>query len=192
MSSNDAGETRPRVLFVYYTLTQQAQRACEVMAEVMRTRGCDVSEAAIEFTDPRYSKNFKTFPFKHGVVSILPMLWPQLRRKTGQIQVPAEAKRGDYDLVCLGSATWFFRTNMPLRSYLQSDDARTVLAGTPFSAYVVCRRYWSVNLKEVRQLGTAWGGRTSKGSVSRSRAAKSGRCWRCSVTSARARCASAT
>ena len=51
MSSNDAGETRPRVLFVYYTLTQQAQRACEVMAEVMRTRGCDVSEAAIEFTD---------------------------------------------------------------------------------------------------------------------------------------------
>ena len=47
---------------------------------------------------------------------------------------------------------------MPLRSYLKSDEARTVLAGKPFSAYVVCRRYWSVNLKEVRKLGTADGG----------------------------------
>ena len=33
-----------------------------------------------------------------------------------------------------------------------------MLAGKPFSAYVVCRRYWSVNLKEATQLGTAQGG----------------------------------
>ena len=37
---------------------------------------------------------------------------------------------------------------MPLRSYLKSDDAKTILDGKPFGAYVVCRRYWSVNLKE--------------------------------------------
>jgi hypothetical protein len=47
---------------------------------------------------------------------------------------------------------------MPLRSYLKSDEARTVLAGKPFAAYVVCRRYWSINLKEVRKRGTAQGG----------------------------------
>ena len=33
---------------------------------------------------------------------------------------------------------------MPLRSYLKSDEASTVLAGKPFAAYVVCRRYWSM------------------------------------------------
>ena len=48
---------------------------------------------------------------------------------------------------------------MPLRSYLKSDAARNVLAGKPFAAYVVCRRYWSVNLKEVTALGTEQGGR---------------------------------
>ena len=47
---------------------------------------------------------------------------------------------------------------MPLRSYLKSDEARTILAGKPFAAYVVCRRYWSLNLKEVRKLGTSQGG----------------------------------
>ena len=50
-------------------------------------------------------------------------------------------------------------TNMPLRSYLKSDEAKKVIAGKPFGAYVVCRRYWSVNLKEVKKLAAAQGGR---------------------------------
>jgi menaquinone-dependent protoporphyrinogen IX oxidase len=158
MSSNDVSQTRPRVLLVYYSHTQQAKRVSDAMAEVLRGRGCDVTQAGIEFTDPDYAKNFKVFPFRHAVFGILPLLWPQLRRKTGQIRIPDEAKAGNYDLVCFGSPTWFFTTAMPLRSYLKSDEARTVLAGKPFAAYVVCRRYWSINLKEVRKLGTAQGG----------------------------------
>jgi menaquinone-dependent protoporphyrinogen IX oxidase len=159
MSANDASETRPRILFVYYSHTQQAKRVCDAMAEVLRGRGCDVSQARIEFADPHYAKNFQQFPFRHAVFGILPLLWPQLRHKTGQIRIPKAAQQGDYDLVCFGSPTWFFTTNMPLRSYLKSDEARTVLAGKPFAAYAVCRRYWSINLKEVRKLGTAQGGK---------------------------------
>jgi hypothetical protein len=160
MSSNDVSQTRPRVLLVYYSHTQQAHRVCDVMAGVLRGRGHDVSQAAIEFTDPHYARTSRGFPFRHAVFGILPLLWPQLRRrrKTGQIRIPEEAKTGDYDLVCFGSPTWFFTTNMPLRSYLKSEEAGKVLAGKPFAAYVVCRRYWSVNLKEVRKLGTAQGG----------------------------------
>jgi flavodoxin len=159
MSSNGAGEAKPRVLFVYYTHTQQAQRVCDAMAEVMRGRGFDVTQASIEFTEPRYVDKFAVFPFKHAVFDIVPLLWPQLRQKTGQIVIPDEAKSGDYDLVVLGSPTWFFRTAMPLRSYLVTDEAKTVLAGKPFGAYVVCRRYWSVNLHEVERRGKAQGGK---------------------------------
>ncbi len=78
----------------------------------------------------------------------MPLLWPQLHQKTGQISIPEAAQAGDYDLVVFGSPTWFFRTAMPLRSYLASDEAAKILAGEPFVAYVVCRRYWSVNLKK--------------------------------------------
>jgi len=158
VSLSETTGAKPRVLFVYYSHTEQAKKVFDAMAEVLRGRGCDVSHAAIEFTDPHYAKNFKVFPFRHAVFGILPLLWPQLRRKTGQIRIPDAAKQGDYDLVCFGSPTWFFTTNMPLRSYLKSEDAGKVLAGKPFAAYVVCRRYWSVNLKEVRKLGTAQGG----------------------------------
>src|SRR5271156_4407900 len=122
MSTNDNGGSK-RVLFVYYTHTQQAQRVADSMAETLRGRGCEVTEAAIEFTDPRYLDKFSRFPFRHAVFDILPLLWPQLRRQTGQIEIPEAARQGDYDLVCLGSPTWFFTTNMPLRSYLKSDAA---------------------------------------------------------------------
>jgi menaquinone-dependent protoporphyrinogen IX oxidase len=158
MSSN-GGQAGPRVLFVYYTHTKQAQRVCEAMAEVMRGRGCDVTQASIEFTEPRYVDRFSRFPFKHAVFDIVPLLLPQLRQKTGQIVIPDQAKSGDYDLIVFGSPTWFFRSAMPLRSYLVSNEAKAVLAGKPFGAYVVCRRYWSVNLNEVKRRGIAAGGK---------------------------------
>ena len=146
-----------RVLFVYYTHTQQAQRVCDAMAATLRARGCDVTQASLEFTDPKYSKNFKTFPFKHAVFSILPLLLPQTFRRTGRVGIPDAAKSGDYDLIVLGSPTWFFTTNMPLRSYLKSDEAHAVLNGKPYASYAVCRRYWSINLKEVKKLAAAQG-----------------------------------
>jgi hypothetical protein len=144
---------------VYYSHTQQAQRVCDAMAEVLEGRGCDVAKAAIEFTEPKYVERFSRFPFRHAVFDIVPLALPQMRRKTGEIRIPDEAKQGGYDLVVLGCPTWFFMTAMPMRSYLKSDEARAVLDGTPFSAYVVCRRYWHWNLNEASGLGKKQGGR---------------------------------
>jgi len=149
---------KPSVLFVFYTHTQQTLRVADAMAEVLRERGCDVAQAGIEFTDPRYAERFDRFPFRHVMRDLLAVLPAQVRRSTGQIRIPDAAREGDYDLVCFGSPTWFFTTNLPLRSYLKSAEAEKVLAGKRFAAYVVCRRYWSINLKEVRKLGTAQGG----------------------------------
>jgi hypothetical protein len=158
MSSSEAGAPTPRALLVYYTHTKQAARVADVIAEVLSGRGFDVAEAPIEFVDPRFLDKFSRFPFKHAVFDILPLLLPQLRRKTGKIVIPEVARSGDYDLICLGSPTWFFTTNMPLRSYLESPEAAKVLGGKRFGAYVVCRRYWSINLKEVKKRATAQGG----------------------------------
>ena len=126
---------------------------------VFRGRGCDVEQASIEFTDPRFIEKFSRFPFKHAVWDLLAVLPGQTLRTTGQIAIPEAATRSDYDLICVGSATWFFTTNMPLRSYLVSEAAKQVFDGKPFAAYVVCRRYWSVNLKEAKKLATKQGGR---------------------------------
>jgi menaquinone-dependent protoporphyrinogen IX oxidase len=158
MALSDSGVVGPRVLFVFFTYTRQSLKVAEAMAEVLRQRGCDVRLAGIELTDSRWAERFTRFPLRHAFLDILTMMPAQLRGATGEIRVPDEAKDGDYDLVVIGSPTWWLRTSVPIRSYLKSDAAGRILQGTQFAAYVVCRRYWGFNLRAVEKLGTHRGG----------------------------------
>jgi menaquinone-dependent protoporphyrinogen IX oxidase len=159
MSSSDTGATGPRVLFVYFTYTQQSLKVAEAMADVLRARGCDVRLARIKLTDSRWSERFERFPLRHAWLDVLGMMPAQLRGATGEISIPEEARDGDYDLVVIGSPTWWIKTSVPIRSYLVSDAAGRMLGDTRFAAFVVCRRYWGVNLRGVKKLATARGGR---------------------------------
>jgi menaquinone-dependent protoporphyrinogen IX oxidase len=158
MASSATGATGPRVLFVYFTYTQQSLKVAEAMADVLRTRGCDVRLAGIEFTDARWSERFSRFPLRHAWLDVLGMMPAQLRGATGEINIPDEASDGDYDLVVIGSPTWWIKTSVPIRSYLASDAAGKILLDTRFAAFVVCRRYWGFNLRGVRKLAAARGG----------------------------------
>jgi len=149
---------KPRVLLVYYTYTQQTRLVAEAMGDVLRGRGCEVRLAAIEFTDKRWAERFTRLPLRHALRDILGMSPAQARNATGEIQIPDEAQEGDYDLICVGSPTWFFRPSVPIRSYLESEAAGRILDGKRFTAFVVCRRYWNTNLKAVKKLGTKRGG----------------------------------
>jgi hypothetical protein len=154
---------RPRVLFVYFTVSQQTLRVVEAMTDTLRKRGCDVQQARIEFTDPRYADRFSLFPFKHPYLLVAGMLVPQLSHATGQIRVPDTVREGVYDLVCIGSPTWWLNPCMPIRSFMESDIAGAVLAGKRFAAIVVCHRYWKNNLATVKKLGIGKGGKFAKG-----------------------------
>jgi menaquinone-dependent protoporphyrinogen IX oxidase len=158
MSALTAATPKPSVLFVYYTYTQQSPRVVDEMAAVLRERGCEVRQAAIEFTDKRWAERFTRFPLRHALFDVLGLAPAQLREATGEIAIPDDAQHGDYDLICVGSPTWFFRPSVPIRSYLNSAAAGQVLNGKPFAAFVVCRRYWGVNLRSVKKLGTRQGG----------------------------------
>ena len=158
MASNSADVPGPRVLFVYFTYTQQSLKVAEAMAGVLRDRGCEVRLAGIELTDSRWAQRFRRFPFRHPYGDIFGMMPAQLRGATGEIRIPEDATDGDYELVVIGSPTWWIKTSVPIRSYLKSDAAGRILNNTRFAAYVVCRRYWGFNLRGVRKLGAERGG----------------------------------
>jgi len=155
--------TPPRVLFVYFTVSQQTLRVVDAMTDTLRKRGCYVRHARIEFTDPHYAERFSRFPFKHPYLLVAGMLWPQLSHVTGEIGVPDTARQGEYDLVCIASPTWWMNPCMPIRSFLESELAGTVLAGKRFAAIVVCHRYWRNNLATIKALGIKKGGNFVKG-----------------------------
>ena len=152
------GETKPRVLIVLYTFTGQTGLVTDVIVDRFTERGCDVTRAAIEFTDPRHGKKFSELPMHRPVLKLFSMLPPQLRRRTGEIGIPPEARDRDYDLVVFGSPTWWLTTNMPVRSYLESPVAKKILDGKPFAAASVSRRYWKGNIKGIRTWGERNGG----------------------------------
>ena len=146
--------SQPAVLFVYYTYTQQTLKVVEAMAEVLRGHGCDVNLAAIEFTDPRYEKRFEEFPMPRPFLELVGMIPAELRHRPARIGIPGVVTEREYDLVCIGSPTWWLSTDVPIRTFLESDTATRILNGKPFAAAVCCRRYWKHNLKTVRRLGT--------------------------------------
>jgi flavodoxin len=147
------------VLIVYYSLTQQSARVAEAMADALTARECDVTKALIEFTDERWAPKLSRFPMKHPFPQIARILPAQLLHKTGEIRIPAEAEAGDYDLVLIASPTWWFQTSMPIRSYLKSPAAKAVLKDKPFACASISRRYFSINLRQMKKLGEEDGGR---------------------------------
>jgi menaquinone-dependent protoporphyrinogen IX oxidase len=153
------GERSPRVLLLYYTYTGQSLRVLEAAGEVLRERGCEVQKAKIEFTDQRYAERFSRFPMRRVWPDMLSVLPAQKRGATGGIRTPDTVRNGDYDLICIGSPTWWQTVSMPMRSFLKSDEARKLLAGKPFAVFVVCRQYWKENYTTVRELAEQQGGR---------------------------------
>ncbi|OBH82984.1 flavodoxin [Mycobacterium sp. E2989] len=161
--SIDGHGPRRRVLLLYYTFTGQTLAVLDAAAGVFGERGWEVHRAPITFTDRRYAERFSLFPLRHAALDLLSVLPAQLRRATGEIQTPDEVRDASYDLICIGSSTWWFTMNMPMRTFLKSDEARILLAGKPFAAFCVCRRYWRGNFAAVRRLGERLGGRYAGG-----------------------------
>jgi flavodoxin len=152
-------DAKPKVLIVYFSLTQQSGRVAEALAHALTARGCEATTAFIEFTDERWLPKLSQFPMKRPFPQIVSILPAQLRHKTGEIRIPPEAQADDYDLVLLASPTWWFQTSMPIRSYLESTEAKTVLSGKPFACASISRRYYSINLGQMKKLGEKNGGR---------------------------------
>jgi flavodoxin len=150
---------KPRVLIVYFTLTKQVGMVADALANEFEARGCEATKALIKFTDQRWVDKLSQFPMKRPFAQIATVLPAQLRHATGEIGIPPEAQSGDYDLVLIASPTWWFRTSIPIRSYLESTAARAILDGKPFATASVSRRYYSINLREQRKRAEKNGGR---------------------------------
>jgi hypothetical protein len=91
------------------------------------------------------------------------MIPAELRRRPAQIGIPGIVTEREHDFVVIGAPTWWLTTDVPVRSFLESDAAAKVLKVKPFTGAVCCRRYWNHNLKTVRRMGTKRGGDFVKG-----------------------------
>jgi flavodoxin len=147
--------SKHRVLILYYSFTNQTQRVAEAMGEVFRERDCEVELCNIEFVDERYRIER---PFKPVIRKLLSWFLPQVLGKSGVVRVPDEILSCDYDLICLGSPTWWLNPAMPVASFLESSAATELLQGKRFAVFAVCRKMWWNNVRRVKKLARNQGG----------------------------------
>jgi len=143
-----------KVLLIYYSFTGQAALAAERAAQACREAGSEPTLCRVEFADElvRLRRPLSTREVKH---------WTAAAAKGQTLPVcydPPAALRSEYDLVLIFSNTWQSSPSVPIRSFLQSADARRVLDGKAFAVLVICRRLWKENVSAVRALGEAAGG----------------------------------
>lgn len=146
---------KPRVLLLYYSFTHQTRNVAQAMAEVFREQGCETTECPIEFVDEHYRIAFPMRPFWP---KLLGWFVPQLLGKTGAVKIPDGILDREYDLICIGSPTWWLKPAMPITSFLRSDAARKLLNGKRFAAFAVCRKIWWNNLRLVKKMAKRNGG----------------------------------
>ena len=157
--------TKPSVLFIYFTYTNQTRKVIDAMAEVLRGRGCDVTLAAVELIDPRYAARFQEFPMPHPYREVLGMLQAEMPRQTGPDQDPRRRHRTGLRPGVHRQARLVALHRHPdpllsgVRRRHQSPQRQTLHHG----GRVFCRRYWKHNLKTVRRLGTWAGGNFADG-----------------------------
>ena len=146
------------VLFAYFSYTNQTKKVLDEMADVLRNRNYEVTYAQIELTDPRYEKRFESFPLKKPYREMFGMIPAELRDKPVQIAIPDAVTERQYDLVVVGAPTWWLSTDVAMRTFLESDEAKKALKDKPFATVVCCRRYWKHNFKTLQRKGRASGG----------------------------------
>ena len=151
-------EVKQSVLFAYFSYTNQTKKVLDVMAEELQGRGCEVTFAKIELTDPRYEKRFETFPLKKPYREMFGMIPAELRNRPVEIAIPDSVTAKEYDLVVVGAPTWWLSTDVAMRTFMESDEGRQVLKDKPFATVICCRRYWKHNHKTLKRKGRASGG----------------------------------
>lgn len=151
-AASPGARARRRVLVVQYS---QSGQLCDVLRQVAAPlrdpHGIELVVETLVPVEPYpfpwpFFRFFDTFP--EAVYLDPPPIRP--------LSIDATER---FDLVILGYQVWFLSPSLPVTAFLQSPEARALLAGTPVVTVVACRDMWLMAQEEVKKLLAACGAR---------------------------------
>jgi len=98
------------------------------------------------------------FPFPWPFFAFLDAFPESVRldpRPNSPLAIPDDAA---FDLVILAWTVWYLSPSQPITAFLQSADARRLLAGRPVVSLVACRNMWASAFDTLKTLVTEAGG----------------------------------
>lgn len=137
----------------YYSMTGQCEAAAQAIKEALPD--CQVHLVRVRPTEPRWQIGV---PFRPMWRTFFGTLLPTLRGDP--IAIETDPPRWpEADVVMVGSATWWNRPCLPMRSLVRSEEFRAHVKGKPVALFAACRGAYKNNLKTLDRDVTEAGGR---------------------------------
>lgn len=133
------------VLVLWYSQSGQLKSVIDQILEPLKaTASIQVCELALEPESPfPYPWSFWTF------LDAFPETATLSPAPNKPLNIPADST---FDLVLLGYPAWFLSPPPALTAFLQSDQARQLLANTPVITVTACRNMWLMAQQDVKSL----------------------------------------
>ncbi len=138
------------VLVVSYSQTGQLTRLCDSFVCGLAGEDVSVERIAIEPQTP--------YPFPWPFLTFFNTFPETVHLKPAPIRTPV-VQREQYDLIVIAYTVWFLSPAQPITAFVQSEQGRALLRGTPVVTLIGCRNMWLMAQEKMKTLLTAAGAR---------------------------------
>ena len=131
-----------RVLVIHYSQSGQLSEIAKSVAGPLEANAdIDVTYACLRPVTPH--------PFPWPVLHFFDT-FPECIYEDAEPNQPLALDNEDFDLVILAYQIWFLAPSMPVSAFLQSDEAKRILAGKPVVTVIACRDMWMTAHEKVK------------------------------------------
>lgn len=135
-----------KVLVLYYSQSGQLHRVLDQLTEPLRQS----NQIDITYCEIKLEQNYG-FPWqKADFFDVFPESFKQIPQPIQSL--PSEVVQTKYDLVILGYQVWYLSPSIPINSFLQSADAKTILANTAVVTVSGSRNMWVMAQEKIKKL----------------------------------------
>lgn len=135
-----------KVLVLYYSQSGQLHRVLDQLTEPLRQS----NQIDITYCEIKLEQNYG-FPWqKADFFDVFPESFKQVPQPIQSL--PSEVVQTKYDLVILGYQVWYLSPSIPINSFLQSADAKTILANTAVVTVSGSRNMWVMAQEKIKKL----------------------------------------
>ncbi|MCB0456244.1 MAG: dialkylresorcinol condensing enzyme DarA [Flavobacteriaceae bacterium] len=136
-----------QVLVLYYSQSGQLREILSNIASPLKGE-----EVSITYC-PLAPKNKYNFPWsKKNFFGVFPETFLQIPQPIEEIDASILQKK--YDLILLGYTVWYLSPSLPISSFLQSEEAKSLLKNTPVITIIGCRNMWFQAQEKIKKLLT--------------------------------------
>lgn len=132
-----------RILVIHYSQTGQLTEIVEKIASALH------SDNHVEYCRIEMKKPFP-FPWdKQAFFGVFPETFLEIPDKIETI--PQKFLDKKYDLIILGYQVWYLTPSLPINSFLNTLEAKKLLAHTPIVTVIGCRNMWIMAQEKMKK-----------------------------------------